>query len=130
MRRAWRANKKHKRHRLRSRRAFTIVELLVAVLLIDIGLLALVAAGALVVRRIAEGHAQAFAVRTTMNRIESIASTLPCVALRGQMNAPHGVHEAWAVSILPGGDREIIDSVRYQEPSGPRTIVNRSRTAC
>jgi Tfp pilus assembly protein PilV len=130
MRRARRATRTTGRQRLRSRRAFTIVELLVAVLLIDVGLLALVAGSALVVRQVAEGHAHALAVRMSMNRIESIASTSSCSAARGQSNGPHGIQERWTVAVRGGGDREIIDSVRLQEASGPRTIVTRLRTPC
>jgi Tfp pilus assembly protein PilV len=106
-----------------------LVELLVAILLIDIGLLALVAGSALIARQVGEGHVRATAVRIALNRLES-AAALPCVAGRGSATSAHAIEEEWAVTILPAGEREIVDSVRFLQSSGPRTVVLRTRTPC
>ena len=47
---------------LRARPAFTLVELIVSMLLIDVALLALVASGALVIRQASDGHVQSSAI--------------------------------------------------------------------
>ena len=114
---------------LHARAGFTLVELLVAILLIDVALLALVASGALVIRQASEGHAHSTAVRTALNRLETLSARLPCTASSGQAAGPHAIHEAWTIR-LTGGEREIVDSVRYTQSSGTQTVVLRARTPC
>jgi type II secretory pathway pseudopilin PulG len=121
---------RHPRIRLVPRQGFTLVELLVAVLLIDVGLLALVASGALVVRQAAEGRAHSAAVRIALNRLESLVATVPCAAASGGAQHPQAIDERWVVRLLPTDDREVIDSVRFPRTSGARTIVLRTRAPC
>ena len=114
---------------LRARPAFTLVELIVSMLLIDVALLALVASGALVIRQASDGHVHSSAVRSAVNRLESISARLPCAVATGHVVGPHGTQEDWTV-LVAGGEREIVDSVRYIQASGVRTIVLRASTLC
>src|SRR5262245_53232697 len=115
---------------LRARPAFTLVELIVAILLIDVALLALVASGALVIRQANDGHVHSSAVRAAQNRLESLSARFPCMASTGHVIGPHGLREDWLVRLIVGGQREIVDSVRYPQSAGTRTVVLRSRTTC
>lgn len=112
------------------RRGFTLVELLIAVVLIDVGLLAIVDAGAVVVRRTTELRARAVAVRTASNRLELLAGTAPCTAATGAADLARGITEAWSVVIQASAVRELTDSVSYQSSSGAHSVVLRTRVPC
>jgi type II secretory pathway pseudopilin PulG len=118
------------RRMLRARPAFTLVELMVSMLLIDVALLALVASGALVIRQASDGHVHSSAVRAAVNRLESLSARFPCVASTGYVVGPHGLREDWSVRPVAAGEREIVDSVRYPQSSGTRAVVLRARTPC
>jgi type II secretory pathway pseudopilin PulG len=115
---------------LRARAGFTLVELLVAILLIDVALLALVASGALVIRQANEGHVHSTAVRAALNRLESLSARLPCMPSSGHADGPHAIRETWVIRLTGRNEREIVDSVRYARSSGTQTVVLRARTPC
>jgi Tfp pilus assembly protein PilV len=116
---------------MRSRAGFTLVELLVAVLLIDVGLLAIVASGALIVRQTNESRAHAAAVRMALDRLESGSAAFPCAATSGsRTSGSPRLAENWSVRLLPTGDREIVDSVRFPTTAGSRVVVLRTRATC
>jgi prepilin-type N-terminal cleavage/methylation domain-containing protein len=113
-------------------RGFTLVELLVAIVVINVGLLALVAASAVVVREADEGKARAAAVRAASNRLEWLASR-PCSAPmpdHGSVSAAGGLREEWSVERLTNGVRELRDSVTYTRRGSTLMLVLRSRVTC
>jgi prepilin-type N-terminal cleavage/methylation domain-containing protein len=112
-----------------SRQGFTLVELLVAIVLIDVGLLALVAASTVVLRQVQDQRARSAAVYAATDRIETLSS-LPCAAAIGATAGPRGIHEHWQAVLLPSGAREIGDSVVYASSAGPRSVVLRTRNPC
>src|SRR5207249_8651152 len=107
-------------------RGFTLVELLVSILLIDLGLLALVAGSAVIVREVGDAHARSAAVHAAIDRLES-AGAGPCVAAAGDADGPHGMHEHWTVTPLPNRTHEIVDSVTYPYAGTERRVVLRTR---
>src|SRR6478672_4177228 len=68
----WRAASYVRDMTLRSRDGFTLVELLIAVLLIDVGVLAMVAGTALIVRRQNAMRTRALAAQVAANRIQRL----------------------------------------------------------
>src|ERR1700759_1026125 len=98
--------------RLAVRHGFTLVELLVAVVLLNVGLLALVGASAALVRRHVAVRARSAAVRAASARLELLAAS-PCVASDGSAARPDGLDEYWSASPPANAVRDIADSVVY-----------------
>ena len=111
------------------RRGFTLVELLVAIVLIDIGVLALVAGGTVVVRQANDLRRRGAAIRAASNRLE-ILGLLPCAATQGTIAGSPDLREHWSVSPGQNGVREVTDSVAYTLSSGSRTFTVRTKFPC
>lgn len=114
---------------MRLRAGFTLVELLVAVLLIDVGLLALVAGSAVVVRRQGDVRTRTVASRAAANRIQLLAASA-CAAASGTSNVSPGIVERWAVELEPNGVRELRDSVTFVLSGTEHVVVLRTRVPC
>ena len=92
------------------RKGYSLLELLVAIILIDAGLLGIVQTHAVVVRRRNEIHARAVAVGAAVSRLEQLVAA-PCSATSGSATS-RGYDETWLVR--PGGRaREISDSLSF-----------------
>ena len=114
---------------MRNRPAFTLVEVIVAVVLINVGLLALVASSAVLIRQSSEMRARSAAVRAAANRLALLGATT-CTARSGSASSAFGVTEEWSVHILADGVRELRDSVSYSAPTGTKSVVLRTRLPC
>jgi Tfp pilus assembly protein PilV len=116
------------RARSPARRAwgFSLVELLVAIVLIDVGLLAVVQTTAVVVHRRNEAHVRAMAVSTAANRLEQLLAS-PCATTSGE-SATAALTETWS-SRLTGRTRDVSDSVAFGAPA-PHRVVLRTRVLC
>lgn len=112
----------------RSRRGFTLVELLVAVVLVDAGLLAITGATAVVVRRQTELRTRGAAVAAASTRLEQLAAT-PCASRSGSAVSPVFV-EHWSESAPLPGARELRDSVTYAVFGAEHAIVLTTRLVC
>lgn len=112
---------------LRTRSGFTIVELLVATVLVQVGLLATVAASAVLVRAVRDEEARWMAVQLASNRIERLGAAT-CAPVVASAMSGEGLHESWRMT-LSGGVRDMRDSVSYG-PSGARSVVLESRAPC
>ena len=115
-----------------NRRGFTLAELLVAVVLVNVGLLALVGGSAAVVRRHTILRARSIAVQTAKTRIELLAA-LACGATSGSATSMNGVVETWSVAPLANGVRELSARVTFPTPaaaSGEGEVLLRTRVAC
>jgi prepilin-type N-terminal cleavage/methylation domain-containing protein len=113
----------------RARRGFTLIEVVVAVVLIDVGLMSLVAGSAVLLRRIAQTRAESAARQTAGNRLETLASQR-CVASVGTSVGPNGLREEWSSELSGAGTRELRDSVTYTALGQIRSIVVRTRGPC
>lgn len=108
------------------RKGYSLLELLVAIILIDAGLLAVVQAHAVVVRRRNEIRARAAAVGAAASRVEQLVAA-PCAGTFGSA-ASHGYDEIWLV--LPAGrTREISDSVAFGAGASHRLTL-RTKLTC
>jgi Tfp pilus assembly protein PilV len=104
---------------------FSLLELLVAIILVDVGVLAIVQTNAAVIRRRTEMRARAAAVSSASTRLEQLLAA-PCAPASG--SSPRPVAETWTAESIPGG-RELSDSVVFDDP-GKHIVVLRTRSPC
>lgn len=112
-----------------SRRGFTLVEILVAIVLIEIGLLALTVSSGVVIREVTLARARVTALEMARNRVETLASA-PCVAGTGNATSPNGFAEQWSAQLVPVATRAIRDSVTFTVQRVTRAVVLHTRTPC
>ena len=111
-------------------RGFTLVELLVALLLVDCALLALAGDAGVVARAGEVARRRATAASTalaTIQRLKALGCPAPTVASRSV--AP-GILETWSVASGPADIRWLRDSVVYQAWAGPAQYVLTSAVVC
>lgn len=113
----------------RPRRGVTIVELVVAILILSIGLLSLAGTSTYVVRQMSSASLQTVAAQVAQARFDSLASVkcslLPASgSVRGTASF-RGVSEIWTVT--DGNDvKSVIDTIRFRGRSRPleyRSII-------
>ena len=111
-------------------RGFTLPELLVAIVLIDIGVLALVACSTVVVRQADDLRRRGAAIRLASSRLE-LLGVLPCAATQGSDTSVPGLREHWSVALLQNGIRELSDSVVYTVSGSSRSgFALRTKLPC
>jgi Tfp pilus assembly protein PilV len=111
------------------RAGFTLVEVLIAVVLIDVGLLALVAAGSILVRRATELRLRAVAVRAAVDRLQLIGVGA-CVGANGATIGSGDVRENWEATAPTNGVRELYDSVTFIVAGVEKAVALRTRLPC
>ena len=85
----------------RDRRGFTLVELMVAMMLLSVGMLALASSSAVVIRQMAESGTMSVASAVAQTRIEKVrtlASTCTASAAATSTETTRGVNESWTVT--------------------------------
>jgi len=97
---------------LRCRAAFTLVELLVACLVLAVGVLGLASTSVAVARLTGDAARAGTAIERGQARVEALRSS-HCAAAGGSL-ALGGIAEWWSASSASGGER-LEDSVRYTE---------------
>lgn len=128
--------------RFRARRArrtgFTVMELIVAIVILSIGLLGLAATSGIVMRLIGGGTHQTVAANVALTRFEQLRS-LSCGRMTGGAANNRNVQEAWSVTpIGPVATPRAMDvrlTITYQTSmrrggSSSRTQSYRSQIAC
>ena len=114
---------------MRRRAGFTLIELVLALVLVAFGLLALVATSALVTREVGSAGTRVAAALAARNRVEWLVAT-PCASLAGGVvTHPRGVREWWTVE-RNGNTAVLRDSVAIVTSSGPKTLVLQSGRVC
>jgi Tfp pilus assembly protein PilV len=114
---------------MRSRRGFTLVEVLLAVILIDIGLLALVAGSAVLVRQTNALRLRNSALRAATNRVQQLGAA-PCTSTSGTATSADGVREDWSASPFGNGASDVRDSVTFAVGTTNHSIVVQTRLPC
>ena len=112
----------------RPRDAFTLVELLVALVLVAIALLALSATTALVVRELAGAAARSTAGMALRNRVERFL-LLPCATAASAEAVQHGVRERWQTTAVDSA-ASLRDSVSLMDRRRERAVVVEARRQC
>jgi prepilin-type N-terminal cleavage/methylation domain-containing protein len=119
------------------RRGFTMVEIMVALVLLTVGVMALVGTSAMVSRMIGKGRGSTIAVQVATARLERLrriaGSTTPrCLSpeFTGDSAVTFGVAERWVVSPpgAAGPARRVSVILAYRDARGPirdtvRTVV-------
>lgn len=116
---------------------FTLIELMLAIVVLGVGILALVGASASVTRMIGRGKIETRAAQTASRRMEILrlsagATFPPCTDPGFATGGPilsGGVLEAWQVS--PSGKvRQVKVMVTYLTARGSRTATLETRIPC
>ena len=111
------------------RRGFTLIETLVALVLVQFGLLAVAATAALAVRDVAVAARETRARETARERMEQLRAGA-CSGDTGGARSDRGVTESWSVT----GDslvRIVRDSIDFPLPAGRRgRYVIEERVLC
>jgi hypothetical protein len=108
--------------RAHTRNGFTIAEVLVAVVMLTVGVMALVGSSAMVTRMVGGGRISTFAGQTASARVERLrqiaASTTPaCTSASWKTDSAvtGNINEKWRVMDNAGNSRRVEITLRYQE---------------
>ncbi len=119
-----------RRAALRLRRGFTIIELVVAIIIMTVGVLALATGSAGVARQMRAGNQSAVAAIVGQARLENIRS-LGCSSLANGTATTRGMTEKWAITWLSSRSRVVTESVTYvPRAKVSRTLALRSVVPC
>jgi prepilin-type N-terminal cleavage/methylation domain-containing protein len=121
----------------RSTSGFSLVEVLVAIVILGVGIIALVGSSAMVTRMIGRGKVETRAAQAASRRLETLRlvaySTTPrCTAgafANGGPVTTNGVTESWTVAAV-GAVRIVQVTVTYRTVRGPRTAAFQTRIEC
>lgn len=121
----------------RSVSGFTLIEVLVAIVVLGIGIIALAGSSAMVTRMIGRGKVETRAAQAASRRIEALRlaaySTSPrCIAGAFATGGPvtaNGITESWVVPAA-GKLRNVQVNVTYRTARGPRTASLQTRIEC
>jgi prepilin-type N-terminal cleavage/methylation domain-containing protein len=116
---------------------FTLVEVIVAIVVMSVGVIALAGSTGLVTRMIGRGKVDTRVAQVASRRIETLrltaASTTPRCTAAGFANggpvSADGLTETWTVSAA-GKVRSIQVNVSYRTARGPRTASVLTRIDC
>jgi prepilin-type N-terminal cleavage/methylation domain-containing protein len=125
-------------------RGFTLIEVMLAIVLLTIGVMALAGSSALVTRMIGKGKESTIAVQVATARFEKLrtiagSTTPPCQAGAGFVSgsasaslATGGVSETWVVGAAPaaGSGRDVTVSVTYRDNRGTITDTRTTTFLC
>jgi len=118
----------------RSRRGFTLIECVIAILLIDVGLFALMSGTVLVARSAAAAGERAAAARVVRDRLDSLALSACADTTRraggGSLGAPPRGMESWSLTPGPAGFLALSDSVVFTVWGAPDTLVLSTAAWC
>ena len=118
-----------RRRSRRPKRGFTLIEVLVAIVFLHVGLLSLVAASAMLVRRTTATRAEAAALEAATHRLEELAAG-PCVSSAGTTAGPLGLREEWSAQIVSPATLNVHDSVVFGALTERRAVVLRTAVPC
>lgn len=112
---------------MRAERGFTIIEVLIAVLILSVGLLGLVSSGALVTRMISEGNRFTEASTVANRRFEMFRSQWPpnsCAGASNGSTTAQGFAVSWTVtSVSSGKARQVQLTIVSGMARGTRTYT-------
>ncbi len=119
----------------RGRDGFTIIEVLIAVMLLTVGASALVGTSALVTRRVGRSRMLTVATEVGNLRLETLRSAAairvtsggplcasPSFASSAAPDTVQGVIESWTVTGT-GNARTVIQTLTYRTPRGPSSFT-------
>lgn len=109
----------------------TVVEVLVALMLVSVGLLGIAGSSALSLRVVGEAAREREAVRRAADRIARLQASGCATAMSGEAaGGPAAVRERWIVAERGAGLLQVVDSVQWSSNRGTRTFVLVSAIPC
>ncbi|HEX4814946.1 MAG TPA: prepilin-type N-terminal cleavage/methylation domain-containing protein [Nonomuraea sp.] len=121
----------------RERRGFTIAEVLVAVVMLTVGVMALVGSSAMVTRMVGGGRISTFAGQTASARIErlrQIAASTPTPCTSGLWKTDSAltgnINERWEIQDNAGNSRRVQITLRYPVARGLAYDTVNTRILC
>lgn len=124
---------------MNNRSGFTLIEVMVAIIILSVGVLGLLSTSALVTRMIGRGNMTTKATQLAQTRLEilrqqALSTTPSCTALgaSGTATGPSGMSEAWTVTTPAGFTnlRQLRVTVTYPISSGTRTATMTTQVRC
>lgn len=112
----------------RLKRGFTIVELLVAMVMLSVGILALAGTAAVTVRQLGGARQQILAANVAQVRLEQLMSA-NCTTLSSGSAAARGVSESWTVTDSARA-KFVVETVRFQTRGVTRTQSYKAMITC
>ena len=113
---------------MRARRGMTLVELVVAMTIIGVALLALAGSATLVTRLMGGGARQALAASVAQSHLERLRA-VNCASVASGTDTERGVVSTWTSTTITRG-RSITLTVRYPMQRGNRTQTYRTILPC
>ena len=113
-----------RRRRARARAGFTLLEMMVAVVILTVGMLGLVGTSAVITRQVGGGAAQTVASQVIANRLEKFRS-LGCSQIQSNSETTRGVHERWTTGAKINRVLFVVDTITYSVAgsSQPKTLA-------
>lgn len=113
----------------RSERGFTLAELLVAVVIFSVGLLAMAGTAAVIMTTLTSTQSRTVAARVAESRFERIRTTT-CASRASGSATTRGIAEAWTLSHLPRAEDDVTVSVTFLSNRRSRTETFQSFVPC
>lgn len=107
-------------------RGFTIVEVIIAMIVLTVGLLGLVSTAALTTRMISQGQRYSEAAALANERFEILRAT-PCASMADGSNTSGQVQVAWTVTAIQS-NRARQAGVAVRSPTGRGTRTDQFQT--
>ena len=101
---------------VKARAGFTLVELMVAMMILAVGVLGLAATAGSVTRNMAGGKRNTIAANVAASRLERLRSAR-CSTLTSGADTIRGIVSAWTVTPIPRGVA-ITETVTFRTPQG------------
>lgn len=114
----------------RARRGFTLIEVMVAMVLLAVGLLALASGSVAVMRQMRSGNKAAVAAMVAQTRMERLRSK-GCSNLSSGSATTMGMPEKWTVTVAIARVNAVAETVFYSSRAGKRdTIALKGAVPC
>lgn len=120
----------HQSWRPAARRGFTVVEVLVALIVVAVGLLGVAGSSAIALRAASAAVREQAAVSRARTRLALIESTGCASAASGELHVAAGLTDQWTVGPLANGVRLVDVSADWDDVGRRRTLTLRSALLC
>lgn len=113
--------------RARGRRGFSLVELIVAMVLLVIGVMGLVAVSGYAIRQASSTDRSTVATLVAQSRMERLRS-LSCGNITNGTATTRGIAESWTVTAVGSNSRQVTGTFTYTSRSGATQQLTQATT--